>query len=151
MGKIINSETLSGAFLLLLGLATALYANAHYDLGTIREMGPGMYPFVLGLLLAICGALIAGASVVGMVQSQALSVDFRALSMISAGVLAFAYLIDVVGLVGATFALIILSNLAAGGINLVRAIILAIAMSIVSVLIFGVGLGIPLQMFRWPL
>jgi len=48
-----------GAALALTGLAVAGYAWASYDMGSLRRMGPGLFPVTLGLLLAGLGALIA--------------------------------------------------------------------------------------------
>ena len=40
-----------GAALALTGLAVAGYAWASYDMGSLRRMGPGLFPVTLGLML----------------------------------------------------------------------------------------------------
>ena len=48
-----------GAVLALLGAGVAVYAGLRLDFGTLRAMGPGFFPTVLGALLAVLGAAVA--------------------------------------------------------------------------------------------
>ena len=48
-------DILAGAVLIALGLPGAAYALATLPLGTLRRMGPGMFPAALGLILALFG------------------------------------------------------------------------------------------------
>ncbi len=50
-------DSLAGGVFMLCGLVFAWGARA-YPLGTSARMGPGYFPFVLGLALALVGALL---------------------------------------------------------------------------------------------
>ncbi len=47
-----------GALMVLIGGVTALQ-SASYDIGTLTQMGPGLYPAALGVMLALTGLAIA--------------------------------------------------------------------------------------------
>lgn len=48
-----------GAILAVLGASVAIYAGIRLDFGSLRAMGPGFFPTVLGVLLACLGLAIA--------------------------------------------------------------------------------------------
>ena len=48
-----------GAAMAAIGAAVAFYAMGQYEFGTLRRMGPGFFPTVLGALLAGLGLMIA--------------------------------------------------------------------------------------------
>ena len=48
-----------GAAMTAIGAFVALYSVAQYDIGSLRRMGPGFFPVVLGALLAGLGLMIA--------------------------------------------------------------------------------------------
>lgn len=52
-------DILWGGFLSLLGLTVAVYSSMHYDIGSLRRMGPGFFPVSLGAVLALLGLVIA--------------------------------------------------------------------------------------------
>ena len=53
-----RADTWAGALCIAIGLGVLWEAN-RYSIGTLGQMGPGFYPAVLGVLLAVVGALIA--------------------------------------------------------------------------------------------
>ena len=54
----------AGGLCLALGAATTAEAW-RYPLGTMRELGPGLFPLALGVLLSCVGMLIAGSALSG--------------------------------------------------------------------------------------
>ncbi|MHB2268197.1 tripartite tricarboxylate transporter TctB family protein [Aliihoeflea sp. PC F10.4] len=149
MTRLLNSNSISGLFLVFLGAATAIYCVIRYEVGTLVRMGPGLYPATLGTLLTICGALILIGGFIR--EAPPIRIDFRALFLITGGIVAFSLLINYMGLVPATLVLVLMSNLAIGKAKPVHAAIVAISTAIATMLIFSFGLGIPLRAFRWPL
>jgi hypothetical protein len=141
-------DLLGGIMLIVLGVACAFYASHHYPLGSLTRMGPGMFPTALGWLLAGLGVLIA------------LPAWFRAGSMprpegkplffVLAGVIIFAVTVELIGVVPAIFLLTGASVLADNKLGLTGTLILASLLSGGAVLIFLVGLGIPIHPFVWP-
>ncbi len=53
-------DLIAGALIAMTGGLIAAQAGLSYDLGTLRRMGPGMFPFGLGLLMVGLGVVIAG-------------------------------------------------------------------------------------------
>ena len=68
---------------------------------------------------------------------------------ILAGGLAFTYLVEPLGLVPATVALVGFAALAERHVRPLRTAILAVALSALAVTVFSWGLGIPVPAFRW--
>lgn len=141
-------DIFGGATLVALGLFISIYASANYAIGTPGRMGPGMLPVALGIVLAGLGVavLVPALFRTGAVERP----DYRSLAAVLGGMLAFALAIDTLGVVPAIFLLIIGAVLADNSIGIVGSIVLATALSILSILIFHVGLGLSLRMFAWP-
>ena len=57
MRHVNRKDVLGGGLMLLLGLGAAFQAS-HYELGSLRRMGPGYFPLALGVILAVTAALI---------------------------------------------------------------------------------------------
>lgn len=141
-------DIVGGMVLVLLGLGFSWYASSHYDMGTIRRMGPGMFPAGLGVLLAGFGAL------------QAIPAVFRTGTMpeiriwsplfVLAGVAAFAVLVRPFGLMPAVLAVTVISSFAELKVRPLSLVLLAAALCLLSWLVFVVGLGMPVALFRWP-
>lgn len=58
MAHRLNRGILGGLILLSLGLFVAWYTQQSYAIGTMRRMGPGFVPLILGWTLAGLGLLI---------------------------------------------------------------------------------------------
>lgn len=142
-------DIVGGALLVVVGLAFALYSFSNYELGTINRMGPGMFPMALGIILAGFGVM------------QAIPAFFRTGVMpeirvwtpifVLSGVAAFALLVRPFGLLPAVIAVVVISSFAELKIRPVSLVILTGSLCLMSWLIFSVGLGLPVPMFRWPL
>lgn len=139
------AEAIGGLFAIAIG-AFAIWEGSSYPIGTARQMGPGYFPVALGGLMVALGVglwiegLRAGAE-------PAERPDIRALLAILAGIGGFALLVEPAGLVPGTLALVLLSSAAARGARVVPTLILAVAISAMSVLVFRYLLGLPLPAF----
>lgn len=141
-------DIVGGFVLIVCGLAFSGYAWAHYDLGTINRMGPGMFPAALGVILAAFGVL------------QAVPAFFRSGPMpeiriwtpifVLAGVAAFALSVRTLGLLPAVIAVTVISSFAELKIRPVSLVVLVAALCLISFLVFRVALGLPIVMVRWP-
>src|SRR5690554_2954907 len=103
-------DILGGALLIGGGIVLALYSMTSYDLGTVRRMGPGMFPFGLGMILAVLGVAI----VLPALKRPGSKIEIRIYSplFVLTGVAAFAFLIPKLGLLPAAAALIVITSLA---------------------------------------
>jgi hypothetical protein len=144
-------ELVAGAILASLGLFVALYAMTHYEIGQTSHMGPGYFPVALGWILAGLGltvAMFAFRKAVHVLHPPPFAL--RPLVAISASVAAFALLVTPLGLVPATFALVVIAAFAEPRFMLRRSVILGISLAIIAWLIFTVGLQVNLPAFaRW--
>jgi Ca2+/H+ antiporter len=142
-------DIVSGAGLIAFGLWFAWYAYTHYRFGTLVRIGDGMFPVVLGCMLAFFGAVI----LVGGLLKRGPKVQFAAATAlcILLGVAAFALVVPRFGLVPAIVALALISALAdIRKFSVLSLSVLCAALSLLTYLIFKVGLGLAMPMFAWP-
>jgi hypothetical protein len=138
-------DVLSGLIFVAFGLAFAIGAVS-YDLGTLLQMGPGFFPFVLGLVLAGLGVLIAAKGFVAAEEVEIGSVPWRAAALLVAAILFFGLTVRGLGIVPAVFVTALLATFAARGMRLVLAVGIAAGLTTVCVLIFVVALSLRLQL-----
>lgn len=140
---------IAGGFLLVaVGLIFSWYATAHYDLGTMRRMGPGMFPTALGVVLAGFGFMIAipAAFRPGVMPEIRIWTPLYVLT----GVAAFALMIRPMGLIPAVLGVVVISSLAELKVKPVSLTVLSTVLCLIAWLVFRVGLGLPVALFRWP-
>ncbi len=58
MTKFKTIDLLAGAFVIVIGLL-AIYESTGFTLGSARRIGPGYFPFFVGLMMVILGIAIA--------------------------------------------------------------------------------------------
>jgi hypothetical protein len=149
-----GKDHLAGALLMLLGVAVVL-AAWRYRMGNLTRMGAGYVPVVLGLLLAVVGALIAltargaATSVQRAGPHAAPAFEWRAWSCILGAIGAFVVLGTYGGMVPATFACTFIAALGDRTNRPRDALYLATAMVVAGWLIFIVGLRVQMPAFAW--
>ena len=155
----INSQKdfFSGLMFLVVGAAFA-WGATKYSIGTGARMGPGYFPLLLGVLLAVFGAVICFTSLVVETAAGEKVGGFvwRPIIYILGGNLAFGMLLGGLpsiglphmGLIVAIFALTIICSKAGTEFNWRDVIILAAVLSVGSYLAFIVLLK--LQIPVWP-
>ncbi len=141
-------DIVGGLILVLLGLAFSGYAITQYDLGTLRRMGPGMFPAMLGAAMALLGVL----QVIPALMRRGQMPEVRIFSpiFVLSGCAAFALTLTSFGLLPAVAALTIVSSLAELEIRPWRLGLLVVALCLIAWLVFGIGFGLNLPMYRWP-
>lgn len=141
-------NVIAGLLLVAVGAWAAIEAFARWDLGQLNQMGPGMLPAALGILLAGLGLLIA---VRALFTSGTLpEIAWRPLVLVGGGILAFAVTVDTLGMVPAVVVLTYLSVFADNKLGTVGATFLAAALALIAYLVFSVGLGVRVAPFVWP-
>ncbi|HVZ00650.1 MAG TPA: tripartite tricarboxylate transporter TctB family protein [Dongiaceae bacterium] len=143
----------SGAMFLCIGAGFAIVAR-NYPMGTAERMGPGYFPFWLGILLALLGAIIVGKSLNFTDDAATVEEDrldgwnLKGLFLILGSVVLLGFLIHYVGLVGSILVSVIVSSIADRNFTLRGTLINAVLLAVICVLGFVYGLG--LQMPVWP-
>lgn len=138
----------AGVMFLAIGVAFAVFAQ-QYDLGTPARMGPGFFPTMLGVLLALLGLAILLRSFGGVGEIVRVgAVGWRPLLLILLSVLVFALALPRLGIVVAIGLLVGISALAAHDFRWKETLISIVVLLTVSWLVFVEGLD--LQFPVWP-
>ena len=147
----------SGLMFLGVGAAFALGAT-NYSIGTGARMGPGYFPLLLGILMALVGLVISiKALLVGTPDGDKIGKwAWRPLIHILAANVVFGILLaglpgihlPAFGLIIAIYALTLIASMAQPDWQLKTSLILATLLAVGSYLIFAVGLK--LQFPVWP-
>jgi hypothetical protein len=142
-----SKDLAAGIFFLAVGLG-AYYIGSAYNMGTARTPGTGVLPRILAWCLMGSGLLLVIQSVI----QQGPKLDawaWRPLIMITMATIAFAFLVDTLGLV---VAMIVSMTLAALGTHETRWKEFALFMLLMLALGLGIfiyGLGMPIKVLPW--
>ena len=139
----------SGLMFLAIGIGFA-WGATNYNFGSSARPGPGYFPFGLGILLALIGALVLfkaltieteGGDKIG-------PVAWKPLSIVLGSVALFGFLLPWLGMILTLPVLIVISALAGDEFHFGEALVNAAVLTVGSWLVFikGLGLVIPL----WP-
>lgn len=141
-------DMVCGALMVAFGLSVAFYASSHYSMGTLQRMGPGMFPTGLGYILVGFGVILF----VQALFRPGVVPEIRIWSpiFVIAGTAAFALVIRPFGLIPAILAVTIISSLAELRFRPVSLALLCLALSVIAWLVFRVGLGLSIPLYRWP-
>jgi len=143
------SDFWSGILFIVTG-TVALWVGRNYPRGTLSQMGPGFFPYVISVVLIGIGLLIV---------LQAMRADgpgestgpwaLRALVLVSAGLVLFGLLAPVAGITVAAFVVVLLPGFATADVRPIELLIFAAALVFVAVGVFVYGLGLNLPAFPW--
>jgi len=138
----------SGVMFIIIGLAFA-WKSTEYSMGTAARMGPGYFPFWLGIIMAMLGALILLAALTPKSQkTEVARFDFKIVAIITASVVVFAFILQPAGLVVSMFVLVIISALASHEFTWKVTIANAIFLVVLCYMAFVVGLKLVFPI--WP-
>ena len=143
-----QKDAAAGLFYVITGSAFSL-GSLNYKLGDASRMGPGWFPFWVGLLLALVGLITLASGLRASSQEEKVKrLEFGALAWITAAVVAFGLLLQPLGLVAALFVLVMMSSMASHEFTWGATFLLAFLLILFSVGVFvwGISLQIPL----WP-
>ncbi|MCI5074127.1 tripartite tricarboxylate transporter TctB family protein [Oricola sp.] len=135
-----------GILILAFGLLV-LVTSFDYRMGTLRQMGPGYVPAILGATLTVLGVLVVVQAV--REETRIGLPNMRPFVMISASVLIFALLLERVGLVPTVVATVLVASQSQAGNRLLAAFLLSLVIAALSWLIFSYGLRLPMPAFAW--
>ena len=133
--------------MIAVGLWFMLHAVESYSVGSLRRMGPGFFPAVLGGLIMAFGALIIIPAMFR--EGDPFGFEFRPFLMVCVSIGVFAFVLERLGMVPAIFALVFCAAYAKPGANLLENFLLSVFLAFSAVAVFIWGLGIPIQPFRW--
>ena len=138
------------AGLLYAGFGAAFSLGAlSYKLGDPARMGPGFFPFWIGVLLVIVGVITALSGVhANASKDDVKRIQLAPLAWIIGGVVLFGLLLQPLGMVAALAVLVFVSSLASHEFTWKATLATAVVLILFSaaVFIWGINLQIPL----WP-
>ncbi|SDY58396.1 tripartite tricarboxylate transporter TctB family protein [Citreimonas salinaria] len=140
------ADIFGGFALASIGVAATGWAWVHYDLGSLRQMGPGAFPVALGLMLTAFGLIVA---VPGLRRAgAAMSFEPWAALAVLAAILVFGLGLRPLGLVLASFAGVLVASLPAPHRGWAWRLCLAAIVTVLTLLVFRAGLNMSLPL--WP-
>lgn len=143
-----HQDFASGVMFMIAGAAFAILARS-YRMGTASSMGPGYFPFWLGVALALLGAVVVAQSLSRKgVADRIPRWDIKTLLWILGSVVLFGLLLQPLGLVLSLLVLVLVSSMASHEFTWRGAIGTAIVMVLMSLGAFVYGLK--LQFSVWP-
>lgn len=139
-------DLIGGLALAAIGAAAAGWALTHYDLGSLRRMGPGFFPAALGAALAVLGLAVALPALWR--GAEAPAVEPRAALAVLAAILLFGFALPQAGLALSAALSVLVATIPAPHPGRVWRLVLAVAIAALAVLVFGLGLKMSLPL--WP-
>lgn len=139
-------DILGGLILAAVGIGAAVWAGLHYEIGTLRRMGPGFFPVALGLGLVGLGLVIALPALTR--EQEGTRIEIAPVFWVIAAILFLGLSLRWLGLVGVTFCTVLVATLPAVRQGWLWRLVLAFAISALTVLVFHVGLRMTLPL--WP-
>ena len=145
---------------MFLGVGTAFaWGASNYNVGTGARMGPGYFPLLLGILMAIIGVAIVFTSLVVETEGgeKIGKWAWKPLFFIIASNVAFGVLlagvprfnIPAMGLIVAIYALVFIASMAESGWKFKTTLILATVLAIGSYLAFVKALALQFPVWPW--
>jgi hypothetical protein len=135
-----------GLILIAIGIGAAVWAGLHYDLGTLRRMGPGFFPVTLGSALAVFGLVIALPALWR--PGAAIRFDTAPLLYVLAAIVVFGLALPRLGLVLTTLACVLIATLPAPRPGWLWRGVLTLAVTALTVAVFHLGLRMSVPL--WP-
>ncbi|MDQ2150781.1 tripartite tricarboxylate transporter TctB family protein [Alcaligenaceae bacterium C4P045] len=138
----------SGVMFVALGIGFAWKATS-YQMGTAARMGPGYFPFWLGLVLALLGVIVLLSSFSkNALETKVDKFDWRIAGLVVGSVLLYGFILRPLGVYISVAVLVLVSSLASHEFSWKIAVGNAIFLVIFSYLAFIKGLGLIFPL--WP-
>ena len=134
-----TQNLLAGTLFVAIGAAFAATSLLNLPVGTAQQMGPGYFPLVLGLAIA--------AQDFGRPSVALTRIPWRGVVLILAAPLLFGVLITRLGIAPTVFLVVFVSSFASRRMTVWRALVIAVALTVLCWLIFKLGLGIAAPTF----
>lgn len=142
-----HRDLVAGSALILIGAAYSLYAALALPLGSLTQMGPGMFPFGLGILLALFGL---GVFVPALATHEKIpTVNLKVFAGVMGSIAVFAILIRPVGLIPALVASTVTASFVMPRRHWPSVLLLCVGLSVLAWFLFVFLLGIRMPLFQW--
>ena len=140
-----NVKDLSAGLLFIAIAALFAAGTMELDLGTPLRLGPGAFPLLLAGILTLLGLIIV-AQAFRHPTAHVVAVPWRGIVLIVLAPVVFGLTVRGLGLVASIALIVAVSAFASHRMSLKLAIALTIGLTVFCVLVFNVGLGLPLRL-----
>ena len=138
----------SGLMFIAVGLGFSYIATT-YNMGTTAKMGPGFFPYWLGLLLAILGAIVTMTSMSSKSsEDQIAKWDWPSVLWVTGSVVIFGVVLAYLGLMLSVLVLVFISAMASHEFHWKGTIVNAVILNLIAYVAFIWGLKLQFQV--WP-
>ena len=125
------------------------YVATTYNMGTTAKMGPGFFPFWLGIVLAILGAIVTmGALSKKGEKDEIPKWDWPSVLWVTGSVVLFGVVLADLGLVLSLFVLVFISAMASHELHWKGTVVNAVIVDVIAYVAFVWGLKLQFQV--WP-
>lgn len=142
-------DFVSGLMFIIVGIAFA-WGSTAYSFGNSARPGPGYFPFGLGIILALLGAVVTFKALT--IESHngdpIGAIAWKPLIVILGAVAVFGFALPRLGMVITIPLLILISSLGGDEFSWLEVIILSVVLTLMSYLVFVVGLSLVIPL--WP-
>jgi Tripartite tricarboxylate transporter TctB family len=140
-----NSKDLSAGLLFIAVAALFALGTLELDLGTSLKLGPGAFPLLLAGALGLLGMIIV-AQAFRNPAAHAMTMPWRGIILIVLAPILFGLTVRGLGLVASIAIVVAVSAYASHRMSAKLAVALIIGLTIFCVLVFNVGLGLPVRL-----
>jgi len=136
----------SGVLFTAVGVFAIVYGSK-YTIGTAARMGPGYFPRILGILMIVLGVILAVRSL-RLEGSAVPRWHWRPTLLVLGSVVMFGAVVKLLGMAISTVLLILVASAASHEFRLKESLISGVALAVLAVGVFVIGLN--LQLPIWP-
>lgn len=142
----VNSKDLTAGLLFIAVAALFALGTLDLDLGTPLKLGPGAFPLLLSGVLALLGLIIV-AQAFRHPAVHDMAMPWRGIVLIILAPILFGLTARGLGLILSVGLVVIASAFASQRMSLKVAAAITIGLTLFCVLVFNVGLGVPIRLF----
>ena len=130
----------AGIMYMVIGLFFAIVAT-RYQYGTAAKMGPGYFPFWLGMLMAAMGLLVLVRSLGAKATIEAIpKFNFKVIGLITGSIILYGILLPKMGFIVAVLVLVMIASSASKEFSWKAALINAVVLIAFTYSVFVIGL-----------
>lgn len=143
-----RKEISAGAMFIAFGFAYGYQSAFGLQVGTVRNMGPGLFPLALSIILFGIGLAVAFNGLQGdRLASKSAGIPWRPICFISAATVCFALFATTLGMLPVTFLTTFIASFARKQTRVLPALFMSACIAVFCSLLFTYGLGLPLPVF----
>jgi hypothetical protein len=140
-----NTKDVSAGLLFIAIAALFAFGTLELELGTARKLGPGAFPLMLSGVLGLLGLIIMAKGFRNPVAHE-MTLPWRGILLIALAPILFGLTVRGVGMVAAIAIVVAVSAYSSRRMSLKLAAALIVGLTLFCVLVFHIGLGLPVRL-----